>query len=130
MVLVIQWVHSPTRCPAEKVPPFSLPVLNSPAPFSPPVAQHLVFFSSLPHFLYMCVLSFYFPLPVSLPLLLFPCLWEKCCQYLLLHRCVCLSVRLFLPHPCRLFRPLAPHLTIRLLNDSTISANEIFLQRI
>jgi len=43
MVLVIQWVHSPTRCPAEKVPPFSLPVLNSPAPFSPPVAQHLVF---------------------------------------------------------------------------------------
>lgn len=58
---------------------------------------------------------------------------EKCCQYLLLHRCICLSMYICdyvcVCVECMCVCVLQP-LTFRLLNDSTISANEIFLQRI
>lgn len=94
--------------------PFNPDPLFQP-PFSPPVAQHLVF-SPVCRISFTCVCTL--PLPLSVPfthpvsLTLF-----NVCGKSVANICYCiaafvrLSVRLFLPPPCRLFRTSPSHIS-------------------
>lgn len=136
--LVTQWVHSPTRCPAVcgcHIGYDSATLLLLLLSFC---RVSLTWLACLSNCLSLCFSLTSPSFSRSRSRSVSAC--EKCCQYLLLHRCICLSTyicdsvcvcvcheRMYVYVVCVcMLQPL----TFRLLNDSTISANEIFLQRI
>lgn len=118
--LVTQWVHSPTRCPAVWMPHW---LRQATLLFAVPLSVCRVSLTwlaclsnGLSLFHTLC------PLPISCCV----CVCVKSVASI----CYCIAAFVYICYSACVCVCVLQPLTFRLLNDSTISANEIFLQRI